>query len=638
MPGRPVPVSLTHDLQYLRIGSQLFVKQDDKYTLIKLFDEELYFEDVVNSGPYIAVSSRRNLGHEDLVNAEPTNDTILDYGEYLARMIQKLTEVEGQSATKSSTAPTTTVEESQSSRSSNSSKNSSTLSLIIEDDIDLDKSKFDDFTIEEDDLLDASDISSDNNSAETDWSEGSTVNDSDELDEDDEWNDWGNERLTIEDLNNDVEDFEHPDANDSDDPDDPDVDDISVDFDDDFDEEEIGGIGKESDIEMILSGAPGYILKRARIATDSEDTDSIASHYSQSLYSGSESGDGQEDDDSVDNEDAHRLEDLILGKKSAGKDMPRVSIRIFDTRTKNTSPIFHYSQRVPGAIFHSPPAFHPTVPLLVWPLGDGNILFANYSTNTYFTRELCCSTYHSCHIFIKSKFSPCGGFIHFAALEGRPKENESKMHLSLQVSTHRLSSRKTAKSPPRLLFRTNSPLGESPSISVSRLPYTLTWTEKELFFVTRGQEFNVMRIPLFKSSNEKTVPVCYTQNPIYLPRSAESRTVYYFPPSASLSKTKKEKDKDKNKEEIGKIIIGSHSSIPSQGLIVPRRSMVQPPIGVLVKEETDLGGWKCRSVDVDVDVDDKGKKERINMQGGRLQGKFESFDLKEDCDIVPYLF
>ncbi|TGO22714.1 hypothetical protein BPAE_0157g00010 [Botrytis paeoniae] len=638
--GRPIPVSLTPDLQFLRIGSQIFAKQNDEYTPIKIFKEELYFEDMANSGPYIAIASRQNLTHETLIEILSTDDLKLDYGEYIAqKIIQQLTKGKEQAVDNSSTSTTATTEKSQSSRSTSSSSNSSVLSPVIEDSVDTDKQKYERITIEEfDDIMDASDISSDGNSAETGWSEGSTLGDSDELDDDDQWNDWSNERVDIEDLNRDFDDSDYQRSDDSDDsssdiPEVPGYDNLSDDFDESGNEEEIGGIGEDSDIEMILSGAPGYVLKRARLETDPEDTDSsVASHYSQSLYSGSESGDSQGDEDIVDNEEAHKLEILYLGNKTLGKDAPRVSIQIFDTTMQDKTPIFHFSRRVSGGIFHSPPTFHPTAPLLVWPLGDGKILFANYLTNTYFTRELCCSTYRSCHIFVKTRFSSCGEFIHFAALEGRIVENEPKMHLSLQVSTHHLSSRKTARSPPRLLFKKNVPLGESSSMSVSRLPYTLTWTVKELFFVTRGEELNVMRIPLFKGSDDKTAPVCYTQNPIYLPRSAESRNVYYFP----LPSKYKEKDKAKGKEEVGKIIIGSHSSILSQGLIVPRRSMIQPPIGVLVKENTDLGGWKCKRVGIE--TDGNGKKERINVQGGRLQGKFESFDLKEDCDIIPYLF
>ncbi|KAF7927708.1 uncharacterized protein EAE98_006090 [Botrytis deweyae] len=640
--GRPVPVSLTPDLQYLRIGSQLFAKQNDKYTPIELFDKELYFEDMANSGPHIAVSTRQNLTHENLADIQAKEDLILDYGDYLVqKMNQQLAKGEEKAATNISTAPATTLQESQSSLSSSSSSNSSVVSLVIEDDIDNDKHKDEKTTIEEfDDLVDASDISSDGNSAETDWSEGSTSGDSDELDDEDQWNDWANERVNFEDLNNEFDDSNYQKSNDVDDfgsdiPEIPDYDNLLDDFNESENEEERGGIDEDSDIEMILSGAPRYVLKRAHFETDPEDTESsVASHYSQSLYSGSESSNSQGDEDSMDTEESERLENLYLGKKDLGKDAPRVSIQTFDTTMQDQTPIFHFSQRVSGGIFHSRPNFHPTAPLLVWPLDDGKVLFANYLTNTYFTRELCCSTYHFCHIFVKTKFSSCGRFIHFAALKGRPVEKKPEMHLSLQVSTHQLSSRKTARSPPRLLFKINVSLGESARMSASRLPYTLTWTDIELFFVTRGEELNVMRIPLFKGADDKTIPVCYTQNSIYLPRSAESRNVYYFPPSPS--KSKKEKEKAKGKEEVGKIIIGSNSSVPSQGLIVTRRSMVQPPIGVLVKEDTDLGGWKCKSVDLE--TDEKGKKERINVLGGRLQGKFESFDLKEDCDVIPYLF
>jgi hypothetical protein len=254
----------------LRIGSQIFAKQKDKYTPIELFDKELYLEDMANSGPYVAVSSRQNLTHENLVEIQPTDDLMIDYGEYIARkIIQQLAKSEEQDVTKPSTVATTPIEKSQSSRSSSSSSNSSVISLVIEDSVDTDKHKYEKIIIEEfDDLVDASDISSDGNSAETDWSEGSTIGDLDELDDDDQWNDWANERVDIEDLNKDFDDSEYQRSHDSEDsgsdlPEIPDYDDLSDNFDESGNEEEMGGIGKDSDIEMILSGAPGYVLKRA---------------------------------------------------------------------------------------------------------------------------------------------------------------------------------------------------------------------------------------------------------------------------------------------------------------------------------------------------------------------------------------
>jgi hypothetical protein len=59
---------------------------------------------------------------------------------------------------------------------------------------------------------------------------------------------------------------------------------------------------------------------------------------------------------------------------------------------------------------------------------------------------------------------------------------------------------------------------------------------------------------------------------------------------------------------------------------------------VLVDESKDLGGWKCRAAKEMEDDAERGKDGRVNNAGGRLQGKFETFDRGEDCDIVPFLY
>ena len=83
------------------------------------------------------------------------------------------------------------------------------------------------------------------------------------------------------------------------------------------------------------------------------------------------------------------------------------------------------------------------------------------------------------------------------------------------------------------------------------------------------------------------------------------RDEYYHPPWEGGKK---------GMEGLGTVIIGSYSSRPAQGMLVP-----SPPIGVYVSEQHDLGGWICK-----VDVADA--KQRHNTTGGRLQGKFEHFD------------
>ena len=373
---------------------------------------------------------------------------------------------------------------------------------------------------------------------------------------------------------------------------------------------------------------PGTGLRVTVIRSGENDENSILSHYSQSLCSTS----GDEEDSDYEHE-GKKLDNLLFGRLKGCKTdgANRISVFIFDTVNHQQKPIFHFSQFVDRSLFSSPPSFHPFQPLVVWPLGAGEVLFANYQDNTYFTRLLCPSGFGSCQVFVKSHFSSNGGFLHFAVLEASYAEEQSKtlasetskqqVLLTLQVSTHRLSARKTVRSPPHLVCRTNVLLGRTHSVSVSTLPYTLTWTDQYLYFVTRDTKLNVIRIPLFRptKAGEKTT-VCYPRNDIYLPRTAELRDVYYYPPQEHTKK---------GKEGIGTIIIGSHSSIPAQRNLVPPNA-VKAPITVLVSEEKDLGGWVCKADAVNVE-------QRQNNAAGRLQSKFERFDLKEDCDIVPYL-
>ena len=341
---------------------------------------------------------------------------------------------------------------------------------------------------------------------------------------------------------------------------------------------------------------------------------------------------GDEEDSDYEHE-GKKLDNLLFGRLKGCKTdgANRISVFIFDTVNHQQKPIFPFSQFVDRSLFSSPPSFHPFQPLVVWPLGAGEVLFANYQDNTYFTRLLCPSGFGSCQVFVKSHFSSNGGFLHFAVLEASYAEEQSKtpasrtqqqqVLLTLQVSTHRLSARKTVRSPPHLICRTNVLLGRTHSVSVSILPYTLTWTDQSLYSVKRDTKLNVIRIPLFRptKAGDKTT-VCYPRNDIYLPRTAELRDVYYYPPQEHTKK---------GKEGIGTIIIGSHSSIPAQRKLVPPNA-VKPPITVLVSEEKDLGGWVCKADAVNVE-------QRQNNAAGRLQSKFERFDLKDDCDIVPYL-
>ena len=639
--GRPIPVSLTPDLRFLRIGNSTLTQSDDSlYHPVEIFDDQDdYFEDIAFCDGFVAVSSRRHLTKEDLIKtSEPGS---IGHEEGLARFLKLV--IDAESKASSSTNPTT--KQGSNVEGSTVSAYSSTTSLdsmSVEHTEDAQVSKLEDHdqapTAEVEETLEPWELESNTestaNSAETSWSDGSTDVSSNNLEDDDQWNDWGNERAAFEDLKEQIGD-EYDDPHD----DSSDEDNSMTDHDDSSNED--NGMTDDIEVEDCASDysddpelfVPGtgisVSLTRSGVnEDDSESENSVLSHYSQSLYSTS----GDEEDSDYEHEGT-KLDNLLFGRLKADKTdrAHRISVRIFDTVNQQQKPIFHFSQYVERGLFSSPPVFHPSKPLMVWPLGAGEVLFANYQNNTYFTRLLCPSGFGSCQVFIKSHFSGNGCFLHFAVLEASYAEEESKtpasetsrqqVLLTLQVSTHRLSAGKTARSPPHLICRTNVMLGRTHSVSVSTLPYTLTWTDQYLYFVKRDTKLNVIRIPLFRptEAGEKTT-VCYPRNDIYLPRTAELRDVYYYPPQEHTKR---------GKEGIGTIIIGSHSSIPAQRKLVPRNA-VKPPISVFVSEEKDLGGWVCKADAVNVE-------QRQNNAAGRLQSKFERFDLKEDCDIVPYL-
>jgi len=64
---------------------------------------------------------------------------------------------------------------------------------------------------------------------------------------------------------------------------------------------------------------------------------------------------------------------------------------------ENSTPtkIFEYSCPLRFMLYDSPPALHPQESLVVWPLGGGDLLFADVAAKTYFTRQLRPSASHS---------------------------------------------------------------------------------------------------------------------------------------------------------------------------------------------------------------------------------------------------
>ncbi|PBK97442.1 hypothetical protein ARMGADRAFT_1075928 [Armillaria gallica] len=314
------------------------------------------------------------------------------------------------------------------------------------------------------------------------------------------------------------------------------------------------------------------------------------------------------------------------------RDKAHTSISVFDTRPHCAVPkVFHFSRQVRYVLFDSPPIIHPTSSLIVWPLGYGNVLFADFLGNTYFSRRLRPSTMHTRQIFMKCRFSPCGQYLHVACLEAQRqpeehKEDRSSVRLALMVSTYRLCVKKTCRSPPTLIHRAKVALGSETSISISNLPYTLTWTRTELYFTCNDVQLKVYRVSLFNPnqgiSDERVPPVLVPAEALFLPETARNRKVYFFPsdddqsPSKVIVGSDVRPAEERAKDEEHDIEVSSGHRFGLKG------SALSPPVGCYLRK-ADLGDW----------VESKDRSKIPEDQGvGQFDCLLEKFNPEDDYD------
>ncbi|KAF6810207.1 hypothetical protein CPLU01_15362 [Colletotrichum plurivorum] len=263
----------------------------------------------------------------------------------------------------------------------------------------------------------------------------------------------------------------------------------------------------------------------------------------------------------------------MLQKRKSKKDKPvhLCELVIFDTTTKTTSeshdapeggvtetethfgqplkPIrmFHFALKSKNLLFTSPPVIHPTKPLAVWPIAGGEIVFAHFSPGekTFFTRSLGAGD-EVCHISMQS--------------------TRETIRDLLRVATYRLSRRKTARSPPKLIYQTSCMLPQKSFIDpadggnlfmVAPLPWTLTWDWGaddwgHVYACQSSKLLRVVRLPLFAkvqvsdrasmSSNDSVFSgrqsstkitaneAAFTnKGQVFLPKSADDRRVHFIP-------------------------------------------------------------------------------------------------------------
>lgn len=222
-------------------------------------------------------------------------------------------------------------------------------------------------------------------------------------------------------------------------------------------------------------------------SSEESDVDPRAFRYGQRRNYGDDYGGDLSDEEGYCNVSPPRKKKKQLNVLSSPE--PLASITVFDTRSPVPKIVFHFSQKLPCTLNDSPPVMHPSQSLVVWPLGGGNILFANFQGNTFFIRKLRASTLHTWQIFMKCHFSACGRFLHIATLEGvrkpvpKHRRNQDRvdhmMKLALLVSTHRLCNKQACRSPPSLVYHTRVKLEPVSFSPMSKLPFTLTWTPRD---------------------------------------------------------------------------------------------------------------------------------------------------------------
>lgn len=83
---------------------------------------------------------------------------------------------------------------------------------------------------------------------------------------------------------------------------------------------------------------------------------------------------------------ATRTRERPARRLSERASMINASLSVYDIRSGQPVRLFHFQQDLPVILYSSPPTLHPSKSLVAWPLGGGDVLFADYLANTYFIR------------------------------------------------------------------------------------------------------------------------------------------------------------------------------------------------------------------------------------------------------------
>ncbi|KAK8852333.1 vegetative incompatibility protein HET-E-1 [Apiospora arundinis] len=331
----------------------------------------------------------------------------------------------------------------------------------------------------------------------------------------------------------------------------------------------------------------------------------------------------------------HRLYRMIDGKPAGAVSRNNFSIRqelaVYQVG-ENQDPEcrFHIRKKYNSLLYDSLPVIHPRHSLVVWPFTGSVLMFADIEHNRCFEQKLRrTSSKNSREICVNMSFSPCGGFLRVSTIDAvtSPPQRTStdgkiqpkpRLCITLHVMILQLSSTAPSHSLPKMVASTSVDLGCSAKTLVSTLPFAFTWTPSYLYVTMSDSTLRVFRVALDEwkhvdQSQDPETPgaaptagirrlqVTVPKETIFLPRSARTCSVQFFPAAGAGGKSK--------------VIIG-----PRYG------RNPGPPIGALLPD-VELGGWVLPEKK-------EGGRRADSMSQKRLEGQLEEFDQEEDCDLI----
>ena len=390
-------ISFTPDLDFLRIGSQVFyANSEGEYRPIVGLDvtskhPNACFEDITSRGSLLVVASRKKLpaiaeprGRE-VVKAEQSPDTTMPSA--VPALDSKLGKDLG--ATKCQLCSR------ENSRSNHASDTSPAKGYDSSDEAGDDSGS----SCSTDETLEW-------NSAEESWSEGSTQ--VDEL---------GNPLTSSDESSSNSNETDADSDNESEGPQDDAASDTAI--------NSYGQLYEESDSDG------------GEVDLDSgSDNDSYDGDYE------SDWSDDNNEDLHFDSDDEERLIRRMAYSRQDRKRDAKVQqgvLKIYDLAVSPPTQIFSFTHPLPLMLYESPPAMHPTKPLVVWPLCGGDVMFADFEGKSYFIRRARTTTR-------KSK-CPIPGFLYCCELQRKdlltyspspPRVHEMPFLPLLQIPAHHL--------------------------------------------------------------------------------------------------------------------------------------------------------------------------------------------------------